>query len=72
MMPKNDKKALCPVCQKYYFDKEGEYDFCEVCRWCDDPLQRVDPDYAGGYNRISLNEAIAIYKEKGYAFAEGE
>ena len=30
---------------------------CPVCGWVNDGVQRADPDYRGGYNRISLNEA---------------
>jgi hypothetical protein len=28
-----------------------------VCFWEDDGLQAADPDYAGGANKISLNQA---------------
>lgn len=28
-----------------------------MCGWVNDGVQRADPDYRGGYNRISLNEA---------------
>lgn len=54
MIDPDYKKRLCPVC--------GErvllfFDVCEVCGWENDPLQYDDPDYAGGANCISLNEA---------------
>ncbi|MES2421301.1 MAG: CPCC family cysteine-rich protein [Pseudomonadota bacterium] len=30
---------------------------CDSCRWEDDPVQENDPNFAGGANRESLNEA---------------
>lgn len=54
----------CPVCGKYTFDEEDDYDICEVCHWENDGFQWRHPDYRGGANRISLNEARAIYREK--------
>jgi hypothetical protein len=41
------------------------FDICKVCGWQDDPIQNDDPDYDGGANYISLNEAKQ-------AFAEGK
>jgi hypothetical protein len=35
----------------------GTYEICPVCFWEDDPVQGQDPDYAGGANAPSLNEA---------------
>lgn len=37
-------------------------DFCDVCDWCDDAIQENDPDYKGGANHMSLNEAKAAYE----------
>lgn len=54
---------VCPVCGKFIFDEEGSYDFCEVCNWCDDPLQEKYPDFPGGANDMSLNQARKAYKE---------
>lgn len=53
---------MCPVCGKYRFDEA--YEICEVCGWENDPLQRRDPDMAGGANSQSLNEARRSYREK--------
>jgi hypothetical protein len=41
------------------------FDTCDVCGWEDDPIQNDDPNYDGGANHISLNEAKQ-------AFAEGK
>jgi hypothetical protein len=37
--------------------QEGEWEICKVCNWEDDPVQRADPDFPGGANVMSLNEA---------------
>lgn len=57
-------KHLCPVCGKYEFEEEGSYDICEVCGWEDDSLQMSDPEYEGGANEMSLNQARAAWKRR--------
>lgn len=54
-------KHKCPVCGKYEFDSMGSFDICEICGWEDDPLQMNEPDYEGGANQMSLNEAKKAY-----------
>ena len=54
-------KHKCPVCGEYEFEEHGSFDICEVCRWEDDPIQEKDPDYRGGANKMSLNEARDAY-----------
>lgn len=56
-------KYPCPCCTELTFEKEppGTYDICPSCNWEDDPLQFEDPNYAGGANLMSLNEAKAAY-----------
>ncbi|MBR5302373.1 MAG: hypothetical protein IKU38_06030 [Clostridia bacterium] len=52
---------MCPVCKKHellYFD------ICDECGWENDPLQHDQPDYSGGANKISLNEARTAYSKK--------
>ena len=39
------------------YDQGGGYEICDVCDWEDDPVQFGEPDYAGGANKISLNQA---------------
>ena len=58
-----DSEVKCPVCGKYTFEQWGDYDVCEVCYWENDPIQYQDPDYRGGANRMSLNEARTAYRE---------
>lgn len=48
----------CPCCGETLV---GEYDICPVCNWENDPIQAENPDYSGGANRMSLQEARAAY-----------
>lgn len=62
----NQKKYPCPCCEyKTLSDEPGNFDICPVCYWEDDNLQREDPNYSGGANTISLNEARKNYKRIG-------
>lgn len=60
----NEKLVPCPCCGIGLVSEGHEFDICEVCGWEDDPVQFEDPDYSGGANRISLNEARQIYLAK--------
>ena len=55
---------ICPCCGQHYFSEQGAYEICPVCGWEDDPLQRKDPDFAGGANTLSLNDARGKYHEE--------
>ena len=61
-MAKDNDRHMCPVCGQYEFEFHGSFDICEVCGWEDDNVQENDPDYAGGANIISLNQAKKAYK----------
>ena len=60
-------KYKCPCCGYYTFNERvnGNYDICEVCFWEDDPIQLDDPEYEGGANRVSLNQARKNFLEFG-------
>jgi len=62
-----DESYPCPVCGYLTFTEplDGTYVICPVCFWEDDPVQLRDPDYAGGANTVSLNQARINYKEFG-------
>ena len=51
-------KHTCPVCGRYQFEAWND-----VCDWCNDGVQESEPNYRGGANRMSLNEAKEAYKE---------
>ena len=36
-----------------------------MCFWEDDPVLEEDPDYAGGANKLSLNESRKNYEKFG-------
>ena len=59
-----DEDRLCPCCGRHYFEEKDAYEICPVCGWEDDPVQRRDPDFAGGANACSLNEARREYHEE--------
>jgi len=52
---------LCPVCGKYVFKEK--YDICPICGWEHDLVQEADPDFAGGANKLSLNEMKKEYEK---------
>lgn len=59
-MEETEKKIPCPCCGKTMV---AEHDICEVCLWQNDYVQLDDPDFSGGANEMSLNEARKAYKE---------
>jgi anaerobic ribonucleoside-triphosphate reductase len=46
----------CPCCGSRVITTQGGYEICDVCGWEDDPVQSAEPDYAGGANKLSLNQ----------------
>ena len=58
-----DGAHRCPVCEKTIFEEYDSFDICYVCRWEDSALQESDPDYAGGANDMSLNQAREAYRK---------
>lgn len=56
------KKYGCPVCMKYFFREN--YEICPICGWENDPVQRREPNFTGGANRLSLNEAKKVYNNE--------
>ncbi|MEQ0582364.1 CPCC family cysteine-rich protein (plasmid) [Pantoea dispersa] len=47
----------CPCCGNKTILELGGYEICSICGWEDDPVQAEDPDFSGGANSPSLNEA---------------
>ena len=60
MVENVSEKIKCPCCGKSLV---GEYDICEECFCENDPVQLNDPDFDGGANEMSLNEAREAYQK---------
>ena len=54
----------CPVCGEYEFSIDDDFDVCGVCGWENDGLQLDEPDYRGGANEMSLNEAKVAWGQQ--------
>ncbi|AYQ30585.1 hypothetical protein DT070_16815 [Polaromonas sp. SP1] len=63
-MPLAEQRNPCPCCGQHTLDDVGAFEICEVCGWEDDPVQSADPNYAGGANKESLNEARRKWQAK--------
>ena len=50
-------KIACPVCGKYQFEEECDYDICEYCGWENDSYTEE-----GGANTLSLEEFRKRYE----------
>ena len=59
------KKFKCPCCANHTLSEEppGTYEICSLCHWEDDNVQYSNPDYKGGANKMSLNEAKKAFSE---------
>lgn len=66
MYDKYSKNDLfpCPCCAARVFSELGGYEICDFCGWEDDPVQFDDPDYVGGANGKSLNQAKLDWQKK--------
>ncbi|WP_373085480.1 CPCC family cysteine-rich protein [Sneathiella sp.] len=60
-------KYACPCCGYLTFDEMpvGTFEICPVCYWEDDLVQGKDPNFVGGANEVSLNEAKANFLKFG-------
>ncbi|RDD79787.1 CPCC family cysteine-rich protein [Dyella tabacisoli] len=59
------KGLVCPCCGYLTIPDDGTYPgtffVCPVCYWEDDDVQFHDPNFRGGANEMSLNEARAAF-----------
>ena len=62
----------CPCCGFLTLDavSPGSFSICPVCFWEDDQVQFDEPDYSGGANKVSLNQAKKKFKEYGASSEE--
>ena len=61
------EKYICPCCDFRTLDEppSGTFNICPICFWEDDNVQFKNPDYAGGANQASLNQARENFQEFG-------
>lgn len=57
------EKEKCACCQQLTVDKDAKFDICPNCGWEKDATQNENPNYKGGANKMSLNEAREAYKK---------
>jgi hypothetical protein len=66
MSLEENEKYRCPCCGYKTLDPPPRgFEMCEVCFWVDNAMQFDDPDYKGGANPVSLNEARANFRKFG-------
>ncbi len=67
MANSTSKRFKCLCCGYFTLDREANNTFqlCPVCYWEDDGVQLAQPDYTGGANAVSLNQARLNFKEFG-------
>ena len=53
----------CPVCEQYIFESTNSLDICDICHWQDCVLCENDPDYMGGPNATTLNQAREYWEK---------
>ncbi len=61
----NTIKCKCPCCEHITLSEERKWEICDVCFWEDDLFQYNSPDYEGGANGVSLNQARKNFKKFG-------
>jgi len=62
-------ETICPCCSKHHFENVNFFETCPICGWQDDLVQRNEPDYRGGANKLSLNEYKREWEKKKVAIS---
>ncbi|MCI1982010.1 MAG: hypothetical protein LKJ45_02485 [Oscillospiraceae bacterium] len=62
MGQKKNKKCAC--CGEYSLPSDSEFEVCPICGWEDDDIQNNDPQFEGGANDMSLEQARKEYFRK--------
>lgn len=57
----------CAVCGETCEGRPGDFVICRRCGWEEDQIQEEDPDYRGGANTVSVNDARENYARTGMA-----
>ena len=59
-----EKLYPCCCCGHEFLEEYDSFEICPVCGWEDDGLQNDLPDFGGGANDLSLNEARAAWEKR--------
>lgn len=51
------KNKRCACCGQESLPPDSIFEICPVCGWQDDEVQNDEPDFDGGANDMSLNQA---------------
>jgi hypothetical protein len=65
MMPRNVMSLPASLKVTLHEGPTGTYNICKVCFWEDDNVQFHDPDYEGGANKASLDQARENFRAHG-------
>lgn len=52
-----EKLKPCRCCGQNTITEYNNFEICSNCGWEDDVIQFENPDFAGGANELSLNQA---------------
>lgn len=58
----NNKKR-CACCGRFSLPADEMFYICPICGWEDDELQNDDPQFEGGANEMSLEQAREAYRQ---------
>ena len=58
-----EKNKRCACCEQFSIPANSIYEICPICGWEDDGLQNDDPQFDGGANEMSLEQAKAAYQQ---------
>ena len=61
-MDESKQWKRCACCGKESLPIHSAFEICPVCGWEDDDIQNDEPDFAGGANEMSLNQAREAYR----------
>lgn len=57
------RNKYCACCGRKTLPENSAFEICPVCGWQDDDVQNDDPQFDGGANEMSLEQAKAAYKQ---------
>lgn len=55
------KNKQCLCCGEYSLPSGSKFEICPICDWEDDDIQNDNPQFEGGANEMSLDQARKEY-----------